>query len=236
MAAVRTRNKSFKIVATLSMVLLMAFFSACEILATEGARGAIAGGRELGEFEDETLRPIENEINDLWVNDIEPREREMQDLNEELRRLEEELLGSLWAAQNDPWAPGGDASVLQAEFDAKNREYELLQRAIEIEQRTLDAEMQALWTANTVDPEYQALEDERNAKQRELDRLYRFGNRLIDDIWDQINELNASQGFASTDSQIESERINIELRRLWDLLDEINNGSNDEVTTLYITY
>jgi hypothetical protein len=96
--------------------------------------------------------------------------------------------------------------------------------------------MQALWTANTVDPEYQALEDERNAKQRELDRLYRFGNRLIDDIWDQINELNASQGFASTDSQIESERINIELRRLWDLLDEINNGSNDEVTTLYITY
>ncbi|MDA0597397.1 MAG: hypothetical protein O2921_03025 [Chloroflexi bacterium] len=64
--------------------------------------------------------------------------------------------------------------------------------------------MQVLWTANTVDPEYQALEDERNAKQPELDRLYRFGNRLIDDIWDQINE--------------------------------INNGSNDEVTTLYITY
>ncbi len=233
MTAVRTRNKSFKIVATLSMVLLMAFFSACEILATEGARDAIAGGRELREFEDETLRPIENEMNDLWVNDIEPREREMQILQNELRRLEEELLGPLWAAQNDPWAAGGDASVLQAEFDAKNREYELMQRALDLEQRELDAEWQVLWTSNTVDPEYQALEDERNAKQRELDRLYRFGNRPIDDIWDQINELNASQGFASTDSQIESERINIELRRLWDLLDEINNSNNDEVNALY---
>jgi hypothetical protein len=52
------------------MVLMMAFFSACEVLATEGARDAIAGGREIRAFEDETLGPIEDEMNDLWVAEI----------------------------------------------------------------------------------------------------------------------------------------------------------------------
>ena len=47
MTVVRNRNGSFKITATVGMVLLMAFFSACDVLATEGARDAIAGGREI---------------------------------------------------------------------------------------------------------------------------------------------------------------------------------------------
>ncbi len=233
MTVVRTRNGSFKILATLGAVLFMAFFSACDILATDGARSAIAGGREIREFEDATLRPIEEEMNDLWVVEIEPRERALEDLRHDLQILDEDLLGPMRATQSDPWAPGGEAQVVQETFDALNREYELMQRAIEIDQRELDAQWQVLWSSNSVDPEYQALEDLRFETQRELDRLYRFGNRPIDDIWGQINDLNASQGFSNTDSQIESEQINIELRRLWDLLDEVNNSSSDEVNALY---
>ena len=50
MVAVRSQNNSFKLVAILGMVLMMAFFSACDILATEGARDAIANGREIRAF------------------------------------------------------------------------------------------------------------------------------------------------------------------------------------------
>ena len=233
MSAVRTSNGSFKIVATIGMVLLMAFFSACDVLATEGARDAIANGREIREFEDENLRPLEQEMNDLWVTEIEPRERELEDLRYELQVMQDELLSPLWDAQNDQWGPDGEGTLLQQKFDALNREYELMQRAIDIEQRELDADWQVLWGSNTVDPEYQALEDLRFEKQRELDRMYRFGNRPIDDLWDEINELNASQGFSNTDSQIEAELINVELRRLWDLQNELQNGANDDVNSLY---
>lgn len=70
MSVMRSRNGSKKIVLSVGMVLVMAFFSACEVLATEGARDAIAGGREIRAFEDETLGPIEDEMNDLWVAEI----------------------------------------------------------------------------------------------------------------------------------------------------------------------
>ena len=53
----------------------------------------------------------------------------------------------------------------------------------------------------------------------------------IDDIWDEINELNSAQNWANTGSQIESEEINVELRRLYDLFNEIqNSGSAQERT------
>ena len=58
MTITQSGTVSFKIVATLGMALLMAILSACEILATEGARDAIAGGREIREFEDRELSPI----------------------------------------------------------------------------------------------------------------------------------------------------------------------------------
>jgi chromosome segregation ATPase len=90
-----------------------------------------------------------------------------------------------------------------------------------------------VWSdGGTVDPEYQALEDVRFDTQRELDRAHRFGSRPIEDIWDQIYELNSSQGWSNTDSQIESEKINIELRRLYDLAEEIQNGVSSESNRL----
>ncbi len=233
MTALRSRNRSFKIVATIAMVLFMTLASACEILATDGARDAIANGREIRQFEDETLLPIEAELNDLWANEIEPRERELEDLRRELQVLEEDLLQPLWDAQNDMWAPGGAASVVQAEFDERYRELDIAGRQIEVEQRDLDARWQALWGANGVDPEFQELEDARFEKQRELDRLYRFGNRPVNELWDQINELNAQQNWGNTDSQIESERINIELRRLYDLQTKLQNSSGELVNELY---
>ena len=73
MTVVRSRSGYFKIVASMGMVLLMAFFSACDILATEGAREAIANGREIREFEDENIRPLEDKMNTLWVDEIQPR-------------------------------------------------------------------------------------------------------------------------------------------------------------------
>ncbi len=110
MTAMRSRSGSFKIVATLGMVLLMAFLSACDILATEGARNAIANGREIREFEDRELAPLKRQMDDLWVNEIQPRETEVQDLRYELQNLEENLLRPLWESQNDPWAPGDSAT------------------------------------------------------------------------------------------------------------------------------
>jgi len=70
------------------MVLFMAFFSACEVLATEGAQSAISGGREIRALEDEHLAPLEQEMNDLYANEIEPRESQLEDLRYELRTLE----------------------------------------------------------------------------------------------------------------------------------------------------
>jgi hypothetical protein len=233
MTAVRTRNGSVKVIATMGMVLMMAFFSACDILATDGARDAIANGREIREFEDQNLRPLEEKMDDLWVNEIEPRERELEDLRYQQQVIQNEVVNPLWDAQNDPWAPGGEAALLQEEFDELNRQYEVMQRQIDLEQRELDSEWQDLWGSNSIDPEYQILEDLRFEKQRELDRLYRFGNRPIDELWDQIHELNSSQSFANTDSQIESELINAELRRLYDLQSDVHNSSNSEVDALY---
>jgi hypothetical protein len=233
MTAVRSRNGSFKIIATLGAVLFMALFSACDVLATEGARSAIAGGREIREFEDENLRPIEQKMDDLWTGEIQPREAQLEDLRRELQTVEEDILRPLWDAQQDIWAPGGAASDLQIFYDEQRRELELMQRALEADQHDLDQRWQAIWNNPEVNTEQQALEDERYEKQRELDRLYRFGNRPIDELWDQINELYTAQNWGNTDSQIESEVINVELRRLYDLQQEIQNSGSDTANDLY---
>jgi hypothetical protein len=233
MTAIRSRSGSTKIIATVGMILMMAFFSACDVLATEGARDAIANGREIRAFEDENLVPLQNELNDIYIQEIQPRETQIEDLRHELQILEEDLLQPLWAAQNDIWSPGGAASELQEEFELRYREIELAFKAIEVDQRELDSRWQTLWNNTGIDPEYQALEDQRYESQRELDRLYRFGNRPIDDIWSQINDLNSSAGWANTDRQIEAEQINIELRRLWDIQTELQNSGNEESNDLY---
>jgi len=233
MTAVRSRSRSFKIVATMGMVLLMAFFSACDILATEGAREAIANGREIREFEDENIRPLEDKINTLWADEIQQRESELEDLRREQQLLQEDVIAPLWEAQNDMWASGGSASIAQALFSDQMREIDLLERARQVAQNEHDARWQVIWDGNNSDPEYVALDELRQEKQREIDRLYRFGNRPIEDIWDQINEINSNQGSSNTDSQIEAELLNIKLRDLYDFLTTIQNGGSDEANELY---
>jgi hypothetical protein len=233
MTAVRSRSGSFKIVATMGMVLLMAFFSACDILATEGAREAIANGREIREFEDENIRPLEDKMGTLWTDEIQPRESELEDLRRKQQTLQEDVIAPLWEAQNDIWAPGGSAAIAQALFSDQMREIDLLDRANQVAQNELDARWQVIWDGNNSDPEYQALDELRQEKQRELDRIYRFGYRPIDDIWDQINEINSNQGSSNTDSQIESELLNIKLRELYDFQATLQNGGNDEANELF---
>ena len=233
MTAVRSRSRSFKIVATMGMVLLMAFFSACDILATEGAREAIANGREIREFEDENIRPLEDKINTLWADEIQQRESELEDLRREQQLLQEDVIAPLWEAQNDMWASGGSASIAQALFSDQMREIDLLERATQVAQNEHDARWQVIWDGNNSDPEYVALDELRQEKQREIDRLYRFGNRPIEDIWDQINEINSNQGSSNTDSQIEAELLNIKLRDLYDFQTTLQNGGSDEANELY---
>ena len=112
------------------------------------------------------------------------------------------------------WAPGGSASIAQALFSDQMREIDLLERATQVAQNELDARWQVIWDGNNSDPEYVALDELRQEKQREIDRLYRFVNRPIEDIWDQINEINSNQGSSNTDSQIEVELLNIKLQIL----------------------
>ena len=134
MSFIRSQSGSLRILATVGMVLFMAFLSACEVLATEGAQSAIAGGREIRALEDEHLIPLKREMDDLFVNEIQPRELQLEDLRYQLEALEEEMR-SLREAQGDIWAPDGEASEIQLAFDARYRELDLLQRAIELEQR-----------------------------------------------------------------------------------------------------
>jgi hypothetical protein len=211
----------------------MALFSACDVLASEGARDAIAGGREIRAFEDENLRPLEDKMNALFADEIQPRENQLEDLRREMQLVQEDVLAPLWDAQQDIWSPGGAASDLQNYYDDQRHQFDLSQRAIETDQHDLDARWQAIWNNPEIDTEFQALEDARYEKQRELDRLYRFGSRPIDDLWDQINVLYTEQNWGNTDSQIESELIKAELRRLYDLQQEIQNSGSDTANDLY---
>jgi hypothetical protein len=184
-------------------------------------------------LEDAELGPLEQEMNDLFVLEIQPRQTQIEDLGFQLQVLEEDVLRPLWDAQGDAWAPGGEASEVQAVFEAKYRELDLMQRAIEVDQWELDAKWQNLWGAGgDVDPEFKALEDLRFEKQRELDLAYRFGNRAIEDIWNQINDFNSTQNWGNTDSQIKSDEINSQLQRLYEQYSELQNGDNGEAAIL----
>ena len=233
MSRFQATRHPFKSLMSVGLILFVVFLSGCEVLATEGARDAIAGQREVRAIEDRELGPLEQEMNDLFVTEIQPREVQIEDLRYKKQVYEDELLRPLWDAQGDAWAPGGEASEAQMAFQARYHELDLLQRSIEIEQRELDSKWQDLWGVGaTADPEFQALEDLRYEKQRELDHAYRFGNRHIEDIWNEINELNSTQNWGNTDSQIQSEEINQEVNRLYDQYNELLNAGSGEAALL----
>jgi len=106
------------------MLLFMAFFSACEVLASEGAQNAIANGREIRQFEDQELAPLERVMEDLFTNEIQPHEVALEDLRHELRTLQEDLRNPMRDSEIDILGSGGVISETQLAFDGRYRELE----------------------------------------------------------------------------------------------------------------
>ena len=134
MSRIQSRRAAFRPLMSLGLVLIAVFLSGCEVLATEGARDAIAGQR-VRALEDAELGPLEQEMNDVFVMEIQPREAKIEDLRYQLQVLEEEVLRPLSDAQNDAWALCGEASDAQLAFEGRYRELDLMQRSIDIDQR-----------------------------------------------------------------------------------------------------
>jgi hypothetical protein len=107
-------------------MLFLAFFSACEVFASEGAQSAIANEREIRKFEDQELAPLERELEDLFTNEIQPREVALEDLRYELRTLEEDLRTPMRESGNAMFGPEGGTSETQLAFDGRYRELDLL--------------------------------------------------------------------------------------------------------------
>ena len=80
MSRFQATRHPFKSLMSVGLILFVVFLSGCEVLATEGARDAIAGQREVRAIEDRELGPLEQEMNDLFVTEIQPREVQIEDL------------------------------------------------------------------------------------------------------------------------------------------------------------
>ncbi len=206
--------------ATLPIIGILAIAAtACQGVGLTEARQAVDNQRAVNELEDREVRPIEREIETLYETQILPLERELEDLWNEIRDLENgELLKDEYNNHQDPWAPGGEAYVLQQEFNAKYTEIDRLYRELDVESRKIQIEQQFDNGHFGIDPAVQALEDERFALQRELDRLHQFGRRPIEDIYLQMNDLNASNGWSQSDIY-EADDLN---RQIADLQNQID--------------
>ena len=70
MSRIQSKHARFRPLMSLGLVLIVVFLSGCEILASEGARDAIASQREVRALEDAELGPLEQEMRDLLVTEI----------------------------------------------------------------------------------------------------------------------------------------------------------------------
>ncbi len=173
--------------------------TACQGVGLTEARQAVDNQRAINDLEEREVRPIEREIENLYENEILPLERELEDLWNEINGYEHGEFHDAYNSMQDPWAPGGPAHELQQEFNDKYAEIDRLYRELEAESRRIQIEQQFTDHSFGIDPAVAALEDERFALQRRLDRLHQFGRRPIEDIYMQMNELNASNGWAQGD-------------------------------------
>ena len=191
--------------------------TACEELLQQGAREAVAAGREIRDLEDTQIRPLEDRMQVLQFDEIEPRQREIEDLYHEIERIQRQVIEPLWNQVNDPWASGGELyeaqEALQEQYaliDAEYRSIELEFR--ELERRFRDGES----NFGGFDPLVRLKEDERYNLQRELDRLYRFGQDPIDEVWKQVNSIHSNPDGTYDSTQLEIEQINNKIAGLYD--------------------
>ncbi|MFP6595725.1 MAG: hypothetical protein VB860_12290 [Dehalococcoidia bacterium] len=191
--------------------------TACEQLIQEGAREAAESGREIRDLNDAEIRPLQDRIEAIQFDQIEPLQREIEDLNREIERIQRLVIEPLWNNIQDPWSPGGELYEAQ---EALQRQYELLDeeyRRIEIDQRVLEREYRdSTDTLGGFDPLVRQQEDKRYDLQRELDRLYRFGQDPIDEVWNQVNSLNSNPGGTWDSSQFEIDQLNNKVVGLYD--------------------
>ena len=82
--------------------------TACEQLIQEGAREAAQAGREIRDLEDAELRPLQDKMDVLQFEKIEPLQREIEDLYREIERVQRLVIDPLWNNVQDPWAIGGE--------------------------------------------------------------------------------------------------------------------------------
>ena len=194
--------------------------TACEQLIQEGAREAAESGREIRDLNDAEIRPLQDRIEAIQFDKIEPLQREIEDLNREIERIQRLVIDPLWNNVQDPWSPGGELFEAQ---EALQRQYELLDdeyRQIEIDQRVLEREYRdSTDMISGFDPLVRQQEDKRYDLQRELDRLYRFGQDPIDEVWSQVNTLNSNPGGTWDSSQFEIDQLN---NKIVGLYDEVN--------------
>lgn len=197
--------------------------TACEGLGVPQARQAVENEREIRDLEDRELRPLEEDLDALYESEILPRERELEDLWDQVRERED---GEIWDAYEmfeDPWAPGGEAHALQQEFDARFAEITRRFRELDAESNRIHIEQQWSDSYQGIDPAVAALEDERFQLQRQLDRLHHFGRRPIEDIYQQMNELNAMNGWAEGDIYA-AEEINRQIANIQNQLSHLYNS------------
>lgn len=191
--------------------------TACEELLQQGAREAVAAGRELRDLEDAELRPIRDKMEALQFNEIQPRQREIEDLHREVERIQRQVIEPLWNQVKDPWATGGELyeaqEALQEQYALIDAEY----RFIELESRELERQFHdSENNFGGFDPLIRLKEDERYDLQRELDRLYRFGQDPIDEIWKQVNSISSNPDGTYNSTQFEIEQINNKIAGLYD--------------------
>jgi hypothetical protein len=191
--------------------------TACEQLIQDGAREAAATGREIRALEDAELMPLKERMQSLQFDEIEPRQREIEDLHREIERIQRTVIDPLWNNIDDPWGPGGELTLAQealqeqyALIDAEFRQIEIESRALEREFRDNEEDLSGF------DPIVRAKEDERYDLQRELDRLYRFGQEPIEEIWNQVNSINSNPGGTFDSNQFEIDQVNNKIAGLHD--------------------
>ncbi|MCH7734562.1 MAG: hypothetical protein IH961_05035 [Chloroflexi bacterium] len=234
--AVHIRDKYVLRFRTMWPILLGLFVlagTACEALATESARSAVAAGREVRQLEDTEVRPLENQLRALYEDEIEPRQAEIEDLYFQEREIEDTVIRPLWDSQVDPWGPGGEASVAQQEFDARYQEIEQLYRALDLEDRELQLKYQHGSFDPWQSPEAQAKEDERYELQHELDQLYRRGWEPIEAIYDQINGLQNDVNHGDSNTQSQIDEINDQIDHLYEQANQVQFDVDDDASALY---
>ena len=191
--------------------------TACEGLIQEGAREAVAAGREIRDLEDAELGPIRDKLDVLRFDEIEPRQQEIEDLYREIERIQRQIIDPLWNQVNDPWSVGGELfeaqEALQVQYGLIDFEY----REIELESRRLERRFRDVNNGiGGFDPAIRQREDDRYELQRKLDRLYRFGQDPIDEVWKKVNSINSNPDGSFDSNQFEIEQINNKIASLHD--------------------